>query len=73
MKIRTVVDGVPAMTVYRVEVQRRGNYWALYLPKLDRHTQARSLREIDEMARDLVVAMCDVPAESVAFDVQALP
>ena len=34
-----------------------GRFWLIHVPEIDRHTQARHLREIDTMARDLVAVM----------------
>jgi hypothetical protein len=36
---------------------RDGRFWLIHVPEIDRHTQARHLREIDTMARDLVAVM----------------
>lgn len=52
-----------AVSIYTVNAERSGAYWALYVPEIDRHTQARHLREIDAMARDLVAIITgDDPA-----------
>lgn len=42
---------------YTAQVHRSGKYWAIYVPEVDRHTQARRYSEVEEMARDLIDAM----------------
>lgn len=49
---------------YTAVVERDGRYWMVTVPEIDRTTQARNLSEIEEMARDLVSVMEDVPANS---------
>lgn len=48
---------------YRAQVRRGDTFWLVYVPEVDRTTQARSLREVEAMARDLVAVMEDVPAD----------
>ncbi|MGH8774968.1 MAG: type II toxin-antitoxin system HicB family antitoxin [Jiangellaceae bacterium] len=50
-------------------VQRSGRYWAVYVPEVDRWTQARHLREVDPMARDLAALMLDVEADTLRIDI----
>lgn len=47
------------MSRYTVDVTRDGRFWLIYVPEVARHTQARHLREIDRMARDLVAVMTE--------------
>lgn len=49
------------MKVYDVDVERGDRYWLIYVPAIERTTQSRSLREVDAMARDLIVLMSDEP------------
>lgn len=49
---------------YTAVAERDGRYWMVTVPELDRVTQARNLAEVDEMARDLISLMEDVPADS---------
>jgi hypothetical protein len=51
---------VVAVTTYHVRVERGDRYWLVHMVELDRWTQARTLREADPMARDLVAMMADV-------------
>ena len=51
------------MITYEVTVERAEKYWRVSVPKVDRVTQARSLREVEVMARDLIEAMTDEPAD----------
>jgi hypothetical protein len=39
------------------------------VPEVERTAQARTLREVEPMARDLIVIMDDVPAESFDLEV----
>ena len=48
------------MRTYHADVERGGQFWLIRVPELDRVTQARHLREVEEMARDLVAIMTDV-------------
>lgn len=56
------------MGTYHANVQRGDKYWVIYVPEVDRWTQARHLREVDAVARDLVAIMDEVPADS--FDLE---
>lgn len=48
---------VEAMSRFTAHVTRDGRFWLIHVPEIDRYTQARHLREIDTMARDLVAVM----------------
>lgn len=50
---------VEVMAQYTVKATRDGRFWFLHVIELDQYTQARSLSEIDEMARDLVHIVTD--------------
>lgn len=62
------------MTVYDVRVERADRYWLVHVPQVERTTQARSLREVSVMARDLIVLMSekglDPEGIDLAIDVQ---
>ena len=53
-----------------MQVSRGERYWLVYVPGIDRTTQARTLREVDAMARDLVAVMTGEAADSITLDVQ---
>ena len=56
------------MTVYSVNFQRSGKWWAISVPQLRGvFTQARRRDEVEAMARDAIALYLDVPADS--FDV----
>lgn len=57
------------MTTYHARVERGDRYWVIYIPEVDRWTQARKLSEVDDMARDLVAVMEDLDPDSVEIDV----
>lgn len=56
------------MTTDHVRVERGGRYWLVHVVELDRWTQARTLRDIEPMARDLVATMAGVAPDSAAPD-----
>ncbi len=49
------------MTDYNAIVTRSAPGWSIYVPEVERHTYAAHLREIEEMSRDLVQVMTDIP------------
>lgn len=55
------------MKQYEVVVERDGKYWLVTIPAVRRVTQARSLHEVDAMARDLIAIMDEVAPDS--FDI----
>ena len=56
------------VTTYQVNVERDGKFWLIHVPQVDRWTQARTVSEIEEMARDLIAIMDEVEPDS--FDVE---
>jgi hypothetical protein len=52
----------------RADVERDGRFWHIHVPEISRSTQARHLREIEPMARDLIAVMEDVPSDSFHVD-----
>lgn len=57
---------------YHVRAERSGRFWAVHVTDLDIWTQARHLRELDAMARDLIAGHLDVPADSLSLDVEVI-
>lgn len=53
-----------AVTTYHVRVERGDRYWLVHVVELDRWTQARTLRDVEPMARDLVATMADAAPDS---------
>lgn len=63
-----------AVTAYHVRVERGDRYWLVQVVELDRWTQARTLREVEPMARDLVATMAGVAPDSFDLTIDiALP
>lgn len=54
--------------VARVERAEAG--WSIYVPDVDRYTWAPNLREVPEMARDLVQVMTDVDIDDITIEVE---
>lgn len=61
---------VAVTDTYRARVERGGKYWLVYVPEVDRHTQARHLGEVDLMARDLVAIMLEIEPDSFELNVE---
>jgi hypothetical protein len=60
---------VAALKTYQAEVDRDGRVWRIRVPEVARTTQARTLREVEPMARDLIAIMDNIPADSFDLDV----
>lgn len=53
------------MTVYRVNVERAGSWWAISVPDLPGvFSQARRRDEVEDMARDVIALYLDVPGNA---------
>lgn len=57
------------MSRYTATVERDGNVWMIHVPELDRYTQARNLREVDSMARDMIALMDDLDPAAIELTV----
>jgi DNA-directed RNA polymerase specialized sigma24 family protein len=60
---------VAEVNTYRVDVDRDGRFWRIHVPQIERSTQARHLREVELMARDLIAIMEDAPPDSFGVDI----
>ncbi len=60
---------VAALKVYEVDVERDGRFWHIHVPEVARSTQARTLREIEPMAMDLIVIMDEVQRGAFQLDI----
>ena len=58
------------MDTYDVTVRRDGRFWFVEIPSIDGATQARSLVEVDEMAREYIALSRDLPADSFDLHVR---
>lgn len=54
-----------AMSTYTARVTRDGRFWLIHVSEIDHYTQARHLREVDAMAKDLVAVMTDQDPSTV--------
>ncbi len=59
---------VAIMKTYDVNVERDGKFWFVDVPAVKRATQARTLAEVEVMARDLIAIMLDVEPDSFAIN-----
>lgn len=55
---------------YTAEVERDGRFWLVWVPEIERATQARNLREVEPMARDLVAMMLEVAPDSFDLEIR---
>lgn len=60
---------VADLKTYHAEVDRDGSVWRVRVPEVQRTTQARNLREVELMARDLIAIMEEIPPDSFTLDV----
>jgi predicted RNase H-like HicB family nuclease len=60
---------VEVMTTYTARVERGEKFWLVTVPEIQRTTQARTLREVEPMARDLIAVMEEVDPQS--FELKA--
>ena len=58
------------MNTYTALVTRDGTVWHVEVPEIDRVTQARSINEVDAMARDLIAIMTGLEPNSFELDVR---
>jgi hypothetical protein len=61
---------VPA---YSIHAERDGKFWLIHVPAVDRWTQARTVAEIEPMARDLIRIMENLPeseADALVLDIK---
>ncbi|APE37693.1 hypothetical protein BOX37_31360 [Nocardia mangyaensis] len=55
---------------YTAHTERDGRFWLVHVPEIDQWTQARNLREVEPMARDLIATMLEVAPTSFEVDVE---
>ncbi|MBS4730539.1 HicB family toxin-antitoxin system [Mycobacterium sp. SM1] len=60
------------MKTYHAVATRGDRFWLVHIPEIDQWTQARTLSEIELMARDLIAVWLQAPLDSfdVAVDIQ---
>lgn len=59
------------MRTYIAVCQRSGSWWSISVPEIKGlHSQARRLDQVEDMARDAIALMLDVPAETFAVEVR---
>lgn len=60
---------VETMNRYTARATRDGRFWLIHVPEIDYHTQARNLREIEPMARDLIAIVEEAEPDSFELDI----
>ncbi|MFP5022669.1 hypothetical protein [Pseudonocardia phyllosphaerae] len=58
-----------ATVTYHANATRDGRYWLIHVPEVERYTQARTVDEIESMARDLVVILTEQDPVEVEVEV----
>lgn len=59
------------MRTYTVMARRSGGWWAIEAPEVAGvRSQARSIDQIEPMARDAIALMADVPPDSFGVEVE---
>lgn len=59
------------MKNYKVTISREGKWWMVAIPEIDGLTQARTIKEAHEMAKEYIAATLDIPMDSFGIHVQA--
>jgi len=54
---------------YHAKAEQDGRFWLVHVPEIDQYTQARNLREVEPVARDLVAVMREVAPDSFNLEV----
>ncbi len=62
-----------AVSTYHVRVERDEKHWMLHVPEIGRVTEARNLREVEPMARDLIAVMEEIPPDSFDLEIDVVP
>lgn len=57
------------MSTYTAKATRDGSLWFVDIPEVGIATQARTLRDVDAMAREAIALTLDVPLETVSIEV----
>ena len=58
--------------IHHVDAVLEGRWWRVSAPELDVVTQARSLKEVELMARDLIALTLDVSPDLVAIELSTI-
>jgi predicted RNase H-like HicB family nuclease len=60
-----------AVKCYRVKVEHGERWWIVSIPEVPgAYTQARQLREVEAMAREVVALMLEIPEDSFDLDIE---
>lgn len=54
---------------YHAIAERDDRFWLVHVPEVQRHTQARTVDEIEPMARDLIAIMTGAPPDAIDVEV----
>lgn len=61
---------IEAVGTYHAQVSRDGQFCLIYVPEVDRYTQAQSWSEVEATARDLVAVMDEVDPGSFELAIE---
>ncbi|CAD5138797.1 MULTISPECIES: HicB family toxin-antitoxin system [unclassified Microbacterium] len=59
------------MKSYEVIVSREGKWWMVAIPEIDGLTQARTIKEAHQMAKEYIAVTLDIPLDSFGIHVKA--
>lgn len=63
--------GPMSRATYTARAERSGKWWAIEVPEIPGvFTQVKRLDQVEEMARDAIALMLEVPADSFDTEVQ---
>jgi hypothetical protein len=60
------------MTYYEVKVLRDGRFWMVMVPEIEEVTQARNIREIPDMARELISLKTGEPTSDISINTTSI-
>lgn len=55
---------------YQALVTRGERYWLVHVPEIGQYTQARTLKEAEPMAKDLIATILKKPARSITVELE---
>ena len=60
------------MHEYKIEIEREGRWWLVYIPDIDGLTQARRLAEAPTMAREYIALDRGIPVGEISVEIASI-
>jgi hypothetical protein len=57
---------------YKIEIQREGKWWMVYIPDIEGVTQARRLTEASAMAREYIALDQNIPVDDIKIETASI-